>query len=117
MLLNDQICNFENMSHGIDNIQKRIGQIIHDIDPDAEVILFGSRARGESRSDSDWDILILTDYPVNVNVERKFRDRVYELEVETGEPVSLFVYSLVEWNGKQRITPFYENISKEGIRI
>lgn len=34
----------------------------------AEVILFGSHARGEAHSDSDWDILILLD---SLNVSRK----------------------------------------------
>ena len=29
--------------------------------PNARAILFGSRARGDARKDSDWDILILVD--------------------------------------------------------
>ncbi len=29
-------------------------------DENASVILFGSRARGDYREDSDWDILVLT---------------------------------------------------------
>ncbi|WP_069807305.1 nucleotidyltransferase domain-containing protein [Vulcanisaeta thermophila] len=29
------------------------------------VILFGSRARGEARIDSDWDLLIISDKPPN----------------------------------------------------
>jgi len=39
------------------DIGKHIGLIIKKVDPDAEVILFGSRAKGEEREDSDWDIL------------------------------------------------------------
>jgi predicted nucleotidyltransferase len=41
-----------------------IKQTIGRIDPNAQIILYGSRARGTERIDSDWDILILTDYPV-----------------------------------------------------
>jgi predicted nucleotidyltransferase len=81
------------------------------------VILFGSRARGEERNDSDWDILILTDYPANLMTERKFRDRLYDLELETGETFSVFVYSKNDWQTKQRITPFYHNVTLEGMRI
>ncbi len=32
----------------------------HEYLPDAEVLLFGSRARNEERSDSDYDILLIT---------------------------------------------------------
>lgn len=48
---------------------KYIGNLIrnniHETDPNAHVILYGSRARSEERPDSDWDILVLTDYAVN----------------------------------------------------
>ncbi len=86
------------------------------IDPKAEVILYGSRARGDERTDSDWDILILTNYPVDLEIERKFRDKLYDLELETGESFSVFAYSKNDWVTKQRITPFYQNVTQEGIR-
>lgn len=99
------------------NITYLIRQTINDIDPDAEVILYGSRARGDEKPDSDWDILILTDYAVDLNTEQKFRDKLYDLELDTGEPFSVFVYSREDWTTKQRITPFYENVNQEGITL
>jgi len=100
---------------------KYIGNLIrkniHETDPNAHVILYGSRARGKERPDSDWDILVLTDYAVNLQNERQFRNHLYELELEIGEPFSIFVYSKSEWENKQRITPFYMIVNKEGIRI
>ena len=42
-------------------IQNRIKNTIRNKDPKAVAYLFGSRARGDSRPDSDWDILILVD--------------------------------------------------------
>ena len=38
-----------------EQILKMIGDSVHTVDPTAEVILFGSRARGDARKDSDWD--------------------------------------------------------------
>jgi len=99
------------------HISQLIRHYINAIDPKAEVILYGSRARGDERPDSDWDILVLTDYSVDLKTERKFRDKLYDLELETGEPLSIFVYSKNDWQIKQRITPFYENVTQEGIRI
>lgn len=100
-----------------ENIIHLIRNTINLVDPKAEVILYGSRARGDERIDSDWDILVLTDYPVDIKKERMFRDRIYDLELETGEPISIFVYSKNEWSSKQRITPFYQNVILEGIKI
>jgi len=99
------------------HISQLIRNSIRSIDPKAEVILYGSRARGDERIDSDWDILILTDYYVNLQIERKFRDKLYDLELETGEPFSVFVYSKNDWQTKQRITPFYQNVTQEGIQL
>lgn len=98
-------------------IAKLIRNYINDIDPTADVILYGSRARGDERQDSDWDILILTNYTANLMTERKFRDKLYDLELETGEVFSVFVYSKKDWQTKQKITPFYHNVTQEGVRI
>jgi len=98
-------------------ISRLIRDSIRMIDPQAEVILYGSRARGDERLDSDWDILILTNYPVDLETERKFRDKLYDLELETGESFSVFAYSKNDWITKQRITPFYQNVTQEGIRL
>ncbi|MCB0497382.1 MAG: nucleotidyltransferase domain-containing protein [Cyclobacteriaceae bacterium] len=94
-------------------IKKQVGAI----DPKAEVILYGSRARGDEKVDSDWDILILTDYHVDLITERKFRDKLYDLELETGEVFSVFVYSKNDWSTRQHITPFFHNVTHDGVRI
>lgn len=98
-------------------ITRLIRKSINTIDPTAEVILYGSRARGDERQDSDWDILILTNYASNLEIERKFRNKLYDLELETGEVFSVFVYSKNDWQTRQKITPFYQNVSLEGLRI
>ena len=98
-------------------ISQLIKSNISTVDPQANVILYGSRVRGDERNDSDWDILVLTDYEVSNEIESRFRNNLYELELETGESFSLFIYSKHDWNTKQRITPFYENVSREGVNL
>lgn len=98
-------------------ITQLIRSYINSVDPTAEVILYGSRARGDEKKDSDWDILVLTNYAANLKTERKFRDKLYDLELETGESFSVFVYSKDYWQTKQKITPFYQNVIQEGVHI
>jgi len=99
------------------HISTLIKQTVARIDSKAQIILYGSRARGNERPDSDWDVLILTEYPVDVIKERQFRNALYDLELETGEPFSVFVYSENDWNTRQNITPFHTNVTREGISL
>ena len=90
---------------------------ILEIDKNAEIILYGSRARGDDNADSDWDILVLTDYPVDFIIERKFRNHLFYLELELEEAFSIFVYHKKEWTTKHKITPFYYNVRAEGVLL
>jgi predicted nucleotidyltransferase len=105
----------------MDEASKYISNLIRlnisETDPNAQVIIYGSRARGNAREDSDWDILVLTDYPVDIKKENDFRDHLYELEIQTGEPLSIFVYSKLDWNTNQRITPYFKNVTEQGILL
>jgi uncharacterized protein len=98
-------------------ITGRIRNEIKSIDPTAKVILFGSRARGDAKHDSDWDILILIKDAVTSEIERTFRYKLFDLELETGEVFSTFVYNTDTWNKKHRVTPFYKSIKQEGVLL
>lgn len=99
------------------HIATRIRTEIKEIDPKAKIILFGSRARGDAKHDSDWDILILIKDTVTTEIERAFRYKLFDLELETGEVFSTFVYNTDTWNKKHKVTPFYKSIKQEGILL
>ncbi len=90
---------------------------VKEIDPSADIILYGSRARGDEQPDSDWDILILVNTKADIETEKVFRHKLFDVELELGEALSTFVYNKQEWKSKYWMTPFYKNISKEGIAI
>ena len=101
-----------------EQILQRIIKVVEKNAPDSEIYLYGSQARGNENKLSDWDLLILLDRPtVSFEVETNFMDEFYELELETGEIFSPLIYSKRNWNSNYSITPFYENIKKEGIQI
>ncbi len=99
-------------------IQNRIRKTIHEKDPKAVAYLFGSRARGDFRSDSDWDILILVDAArVTNEIEDKFRDELYDIELESGQIISTFIYPKDYWQKALIFSPLYKNVNKEGILL
>ena len=98
------------------NIVLMIKKSVRATVPDATIILYGSFARGEYRPDSDIDILIL------LNKDRVTREDVknvkyplYDIEFETGQIISPLVLSKSDWESRHRITPFYENVQREGV--
>lgn len=51
-----------------------------------KIILFGSRARGDQREDSDWDILVVTDQKLTrrekMEISRIIRERLAEFYID-----------------------------------
>jgi predicted nucleotidyltransferase len=106
------------MLYGKEIIRNMIFETVKKKDPGAEIILFGSRARSQENNDSDWDILILlNNEEVPRKLEKEFRDELYNIELETGEPISTFVFSRSDWEGKHKYTPLYQNIKRDGINL
>ena len=98
-------------------VLSKIKYLVKEIDREADVILYGSRARGDEHPDSDWDILILVNSKTDLDYERVFRHRLYEIELEIGEAFSISVYNKNEWKSKFWMTPLFQNIAREGLRI
>jgi len=98
-------------------VLSRIKNLVREIDPTADVILYGSRARGDENPESDWDLLILVNSRTDLDYERVFRHRLYEIELDLSEAFSVSVYNKNEWRLNHWMTPLYQNIAKEGLRI
>ena len=100
------------------NVLEKIKATVQEIEPNAKIILYGSYSRGDFRNDSDIDILVLIDSekPSQIAIKR-IHYLLYDIEFEEGIVISPLVYSKNEWESKHRITPFYENVLKEGKMI
>jgi predicted nucleotidyltransferase len=101
-----------------DIILENITEAIHRQDPKAQAFLFGSRARGDNNPDSDWDILILiNNQTVTSEIEDKFRDVLYNIELESGQIISTFIYPKSFWNNTLKYSPLYKAVKKEGVKL
>ncbi len=81
------------------------------------VLLFGSRARGEAKKNSDWDILIVL--PKQHLVQSDYDQVSYpfvELGWTLGEQINPIVFTQQEWEAN-KITPFYDNVERDAINL
>ena len=101
-----------------DVILENITKAIYRQDPKAQAFLFGSRARGDNKPDSDWDILILINNQiVTSEIENRFRDVLYNIELESGQIISTFIYPRSFWDNTLKYSPLYKAVKKEGIKL
>jgi uncharacterized protein len=101
-----------------DVLLKQVKEAVLEIEPTAEVILYGSRARGDSNAQSDWDFLVLVDGPVDDDRIDRIRHRLYEIEWESDQILSSIVRSREQWNTSPlNATPFHQNVEIEGIAL
>jgi uncharacterized protein len=94
---------------------KSCKKAIRRVVPDADVILYGSRARGDANEYSDYDILVLTNGPADIPVHKKMIENISPLELD-GAVLTLALYNRQQWdNPLYRAMPFHENIDREGV--
>ena len=97
-------------------ILNKVKSVVLGFDKNAQVILFGSRARGDEKPASDWDFLIITSFPVDEKKKRELRDQLFYTELETNQAISSVIYFKDYWENS-KVTDLYQNITKEGLII
>ena len=99
-------------------VLNKIRQVAKSSAPDgSSVLLFGSRARGQARKHSDWDILIVL--PKEQLLQADYDQVSYplvELGWTLGEQINPIVYTAQEWEASS-ITPFYDNVRRDAISL
>jgi predicted nucleotidyltransferase len=87
----------------------------------AEVIVYGSRARGAHRPDSDADVAVLLEGPHHRFLATKLdmADLAFDILLETGINISPLPIWRDEWeNPEVYVNPaLLRNIAKEGVRL
>ena len=105
----------ENLFMHID-IASLVKDTVRLLEPSADVILFGSRARQDSGRESDWDFLVLVDGEVDVARCDRIRRALYEIEWESGEVICSIVKSRRIWEDPlYKSLPLYKAVEKRGL--
>ena len=86
--------------------------------PDAQAIIYGSEARGDARPDSDIDLLILLpEEKVTPEREHAIVSKLFEIELQSEVVISTLILPRSQWENPPVVTPFYQNVKREGILL
>ena len=110
----DQLRLKENEKSALLELKERITRKF----PDAEVILYGSKARGNADEFSDIDILITLNLPVDTRIKESITEITYPLELKYDVVFGKIVQNKRFWTSPLiKATPFHHNVDREGIQI
>ena len=94
---------------------RTIGQQI--LPKGSQLWLYGSRARGDNRPDSDWDLLVLLNRPQKEDTDfAAISYPLMEIGFDLGQYFSVHTYSQQEWKNMSFL-PFYKNVERDKIEL
>ncbi|SPD76379.1 putative DNA polymerase beta domain protein region [uncultured Desulfobacterium sp.] len=86
--------------------------------PVRDVILFGSKARGDSDKESDIDLLLLTGKPLHWKERHAIIEALFDVEMKHDVVISIVVNTVYDWQeGICTVLPIHEEIKREGVPI
>jgi len=86
--------------------------------PDAEVLLFGSRARKDAKPDSDYDILVITNVELDPKQKLPLKTTIRKELLKSGVRSDILIQSRKEVKKKKRLPGhIIKNILSEAILL
>lgn len=93
-------------------------RMLKDRFPVEEVILFGSKARGDDDKESDIDLLLLTTRPIHWKERKAIVHALFDLGLEYDVLFSIAVNTVHDWHeGICTAFPIHKEITREGVMI
>jgi predicted nucleotidyltransferase len=86
-----------------DEIIEEIKKAVHERLPDAEVLLFGSHARNNASSESDYDILLITGHDLSPAEKLPLRTNIRKLLLSIGIRTDILIQSKTEIERKKKL--------------
>lgn len=98
-------------------ISQLVKERILEVEPTARVFLYGSQIRGDYRTDSNWNYLVLTKKEVNPDTTKIFWEAAFQVQMEFNQIISISTYSQEDWENDILDNVFVATIFYEGIEL
>jgi predicted nucleotidyltransferase len=92
-----------------DSLDEAIRRLVGALHPE-RIYLFGSRARGDSRSDSDYDLVVVADLRLDPDERAYLANRSIR---DLGVPIDVLVYTPVEF---ERLSTWKSSVVAAALR-
>ncbi|MBK3518062.1 hypothetical protein [Carboxylicivirga marina] len=96
------------------DISELVKEYVQGLDPYAEVVLLFPQ--GVSMHE-DIQIYVLTNEKVDFRLEQQYLDARYQVELQSAQSISLYIYAKEDWHKQLKDTPIYEKVSGEGVYL
>jgi uncharacterized protein len=95
----------------------KMKEIVHGVLPNAQVILFGSRASNKVHDESDWDLLILENGNVDRKIKREIQDALYPFSLKISSFINIVLANNLEWEDDPRYYSIKLSISQNPVIV
>jgi len=97
---------------------ERAAAILRERFPVEQVVLFGSKARGDADSESDIDLLVLTSRPMSHAEKDSITDAIFDVQLELDVTISTLIVSTEEWeHGLCQVLPIKYEVDRDGVAV
>ena len=95
---------------------ERAADVLRERFPVEQIILFGSKARGEDEAESDIDLLVLTRRPLSWPERCQVVESLFPIQLEFDVVFSTLEVAVQEWfEGLYQVLPLRQEVDRDGV--
>ncbi|MDP4097452.1 nucleotidyltransferase domain-containing protein [Paenibacillus sp. P96] len=109
-----------NLNFLVEKEKLALAEVLHKIEVPfkvRQVILFGSKARGDFESESDIDLLVLTELEDRPENRHYLSDMLFDVNPYYEPPISVTYFNKDDWDSGKVLPTFKSNILKDGVQV